>query len=133
MGLKSSFCRKWSNEISFTDYVNRICGDEYDLEDFDIVLRNANSDFSRKIDLEYKSVETRNDLSRFWLEVRRILSPKKFLVLYYYYKEGLNEREIGELLKIKQNTVSGHKTDAEKRLQKSKTLKDKFDLRNFYS
>jgi len=133
IGLRSSFCRKWANEINFTDYINRICGDEYDIDDLDIVLRNANSDFSRKIDFEYKKVEVESDLSKFWGEVKRILSRKKFLVLYYYYKEGLNEREIGELLKIKQNTVSGHKIDAENKLKKSLILKNRFDFKDFYS
>ena len=133
IGLRTSFCRKWANEINFTDYINRICGDEYDLDDLDIVLRNANSDFSRKVDFEYKRVEIDNDLSKFWTEVKRILSRKKFLVHYYYYKEGLNEREIGALLNIKQNTVSGHKTDAENKLKKSRVLKNRFDFRDFYS
>src|SRR4030042_4195621 len=133
IGLRSSFCRKWANEINFTDYINRICGDEYDIDDLDIVLRNANSEFNKKADIEYKKVEAENDLGKFWVEVRRILSKKKFLVLNYYYKEGLNEREIGELLKIRQNTVSGHKTDAENRLKKSRVLKNRFSFKNFFS
>lgn len=132
IGLKASFCRKWSNEINFTDYINKIYHDEnYELDDLDLVMMNANGDFVKKVDHEYKRVEFENDLNKFWVEVKKILSKKKFLVLYYYYKEGLNEREIGDLLKIKQNTVSGHKIDAENKLKRSRLLKSKFNMKDF--
>lgn len=134
IGLRASFCRRWANEINFTDYINKIChDDEYEMDDLDIVMMNANGDFVKKIDHEYKRVEMENDLTKFWFEVKKILSRKKFLVLYFYYKEGLNEREIGDLLRIKQNTVSGHKTDAENKLKRSRLLKNKFDLKDFYN
>lgn len=131
IGLRSSFCRRWANEISFTDYVNKMCGDEYDLEDIEVVMKNANGEFNSKVSSDYLSMEIENDLSKFWLEIKKILSKKKFLVLYLYYKEGMNEREIGEALNIKQNTVSGHKIDAERRLKQSRLLKSKFDFKDF--
>lgn len=132
IGLKSSFCRRWANEINMSDYVNKNYNDEYDIEDIEVVMKNANSEFNDKYANGYLSIETKNDLSKFWVEVKNILSYKKFLVLYLYYKEGMNEREIGDTLNIKQNTVSGHKIDAEKKLKNSKLLKNKFDLKDFF-
>lgn len=130
IGLKSSFCRRWSNEINFSDYVNKSYGDEYEIEDIEVVMKNANNEFNDKCAHDYLSIESKNDLNKFWIEVKNILSRKKFLVLYLYYKEGMNEREIGDTLNIKQNTVSGHKIDAERRLKNSKLLKNKFDLKD---
>lgn len=131
IGLRSSFCRRWANEINMSDYINKNYNDEYDIEDIEVVMKNANSEFNDKYANNYLSIESKNDLSKFWVEVKNILSRKKFLVLYLYYKEGMNEREIGDTLKIKQNTVSGHKIDAEKKLKNSKLLKNKFDLKDF--
>jgi RNA polymerase sigma factor (sigma-70 family) len=131
IGLRSSFCRRWANEINMSDYVNKNYNDEYDIEDIEVVMKNASSEFNDKCTNNYLSIESKNDLSKFWVEVKNILSSKKFSVLYLYYKEGMNEREIGDTLKIKQNTVSGHKIDAEKKLKNSKLLKNKFDLKDF--
>ena len=132
IGLRSSFCRRWANEINFSDYVNKSQYDDYDIEDIEIIMKNANNDFNAKSVNDYLSIESSNDLSKFWIEVKNILSKKKFLVLYFYYKEGMNEREIGEKLNIKQNTVSGHKIDAEKKLKNSKLLKSKFNPKDFW-
>ena len=128
IGLKSSFCRRWSNEINFSDYVDESYSNEYEIEDIEVIMKNADNDFNNKCKNDYLSIEFKNDLNKFWIEVKNILSHKKFLVLYLYYKEGMNEREIGNTLKIKQNTVSGHKIDAERRLKNSKLIKNKFDL-----
>jgi RNA polymerase sigma factor (sigma-70 family) len=131
IGLRTSFCRRWANEISFTDYVDKMYDNEYDIEDIEIVMKNANNEFNDRISNDCFSVEFENDLDKFWIEIKKILSKKKFLVLYLYYKEGMNEREIGDYLKIKQNTVSGHKIDAERRLKRSKLLKGKFEMSDF--
>ena len=131
IGLRSSFCRRWANEINFSEYVNKVYGSEYDIEDMEVVMKNASNEFNDKHSNDYLSVEFENDLSKFWIEVKNMLSRKKFLVLYLYYKEGMNEREIGDILNIKQNTVSGHKIDAENRLKNSKLLKNKFDIKDF--